>query len=119
MAIADDVREYLRSIPDGMMFPNVRLDPRGRMAKNAGTAIDKWLRKTAGITDKRKMFHSFRHTFKSALRVAYPSGEDMRDYITGHASGKVATDYGRFPIAALIPVIESLSANPQNWRLDR
>lgn len=47
-------------------------------------------------TDERKVFHSFRHTFKDLMRDAgVPS--DVHDYITGHSSGDVAGRYGQGP----------------------
>jgi len=67
-AIRDEVAEYLATLPPGSpLFPNVKLDRDGKRGHNAGNAIGKWLRKI-GITDKRKTFHSHRHTFKTNCR---------------------------------------------------
>jgi integrase len=47
-----------------------------------------------GITDKAKVFHSFRHNFKDALRMAEVS-EEVHDALTGHSSrGEVSREYG-------------------------
>jgi len=45
------------------------------------------------IYDKGKVFHSFRHTFKDALRN---SGVDeaLSDALTGHSSSSVGRHYG-------------------------
>lgn len=66
---------------------------------HAAVAWSKWftrfLRKTVGIEDSKKVFHSFRHTFK---RMARDAGlpEEMHDAITGHAGGGgVGRGYGR------------------------
>lgn len=51
-------------------------------------------RKPIGITDRRKVFHSFRHLFKDMCRDAGLS-EDVHDALTGHAAGKsVGRGYG-------------------------
>lgn len=51
-------------------------------------------RKPIGITDTRKVFHSFRHLFKDMCRDAGIS-EDVHDALTGHAPGKsVGRSYG-------------------------
>jgi integrase len=46
-----------------------------------------------GITDARKVFHSFRHTFKCACRRAGIS-EEVHDALTGHRNGSVGRSYG-------------------------
>ncbi len=66
----------------------------------------RYLRKEAGITDRRKVFHSFRHTFK---RMARDAGvpEEFHDAITGHAgSGSVGQSYGRG--VSLKPLLEAM-----------
>lgn len=40
-------------------------------------------RRKVGITDKRKVFYSFRHTFKTCLTVS-GAEKDVCDYLTGH-----------------------------------
>ncbi len=51
-------------------------------------------RKPISITDKAKVFHSFRHLFKDMCRDAGLS-EDVHDALTGHAAGKsIGRSYG-------------------------
>lgn len=74
------------------IFPNLR-------ERNGVRTVyfSKWYgrqRNTFGITDRRKVFHSFRHSFKDACRDA-DVPEDVRDALTGHANGSVGRDYGR------------------------
>ena len=51
------------------------------------------LRTRAKVTDPRKVFHSFRHTFKDACRAAGVP-EEVHDALTGHAGGSVGRSYG-------------------------
>src|SRR5262245_61340394 len=47
-----------------------------------------------GITDTAKVFHSFRHNFKDALRAA-GIGQEIHDALTGHSTrGEVSREYG-------------------------
>ena len=58
--------------------------------------INRWFlrtyRKQAGIDDKRKVFHSFRHTLKTALS-RYGVNRDVSDLITGHKDQSVGGIY--------------------------
>jgi hypothetical protein len=46
-----------------------------------------------GISNSTRLFHSFRHSFKDALRTAGVS-EDVIDVLTGHSGGGVGRTYG-------------------------
>ena len=52
----------------------------------------RYLRK-AGVEDERKVFHSFRHSFKDALRAA-DVGEDLNDALCGQKNNSVGRSYG-------------------------
>lgn len=54
------------------------------------------MRGTVGIGESRKVFHSFRHTFKRLTRDA-GIPEEMHDALTGHGDdkGSVGRRYGR------------------------
>jgi integrase len=59
-------------------------------------AWTKWFNRylrSIGITDKRKVFHSFRHNFKDALRSGGVP-EDLNDALTGHSNMSVGRGYG-------------------------
>lgn len=59
-------------------------------------AWTKWFRrylKSVGITDRRTVFHSFRHSFKDALRAARV-GEDLNDALCGQSNSSVGRGYG-------------------------
>lgn len=88
--------EYVDSVQrkDGAsawLFPDVAPNVNG-----AQKAWSKWFNRNLrliGITDRRKVFHSFRHTFKDALRVAHVA-EDLNDALTGHSNSTVGRGYG-------------------------
>lgn len=59
-------------------------------------AWSKWFNRrlrTLGVTDRQKVFHSFRHLFKDALRAARIP-EDLNDALTGHSNSTVGRGYG-------------------------
>ncbi len=68
-------------------------------------------RKPINISDKRKVFHSFRHLFKDMCRNAGLS-EDVHDALTGHAAGKsVGRSYGSgHSVSRLFAEISKLTA---------
>lgn len=70
---------------DAPLFPSFEANG----AKKRSGAWSKWfnryLRDDCGIADPRKVFHSFRHTFKDACRNA-GIPEDHHDQLTSHAS---------------------------------
>ena len=94
---------------DAWLFPEVAPDKTG-----AGKAWTKWFSRyirAAGVTDINKVFHSFRHNFKDALRAGGVQ-EDVIDALTGHSNrGKVNRSYGakdivrRFGAETLIAAI--------------
>lgn len=91
-----------------------------RMWKADGTsdaaAWSKWFGRyirAIGIADKARVFHSFRHSFKDALRAGGVS-EDINDALTGHAgNGGVGRSYGakemlrRFGLKRLADAVET------------
>ena len=74
-----------------------KIAPREGYGRNGGSdaasqALNKFLRRL-GITDRRKVVHSIRHSVKQALRdLGCP--RDVRDAIQGHSPGDVAESYG-------------------------
>ena len=70
-----------------------------------------WARYTddLGITDPRKVFHSFRHSFKDACRAAR-IGEELHDALTGHSSASVGRTYGTgMPLEVLAEAVAKIS----------
>ena len=78
----------------GQMFPQFTRDKDGKAQASASKALMPLIRK---VTDERKkVVHSLRGNFKDMLRDAGVSKE-VNDFITGHASGDVAGNYGAGP----------------------
>jgi len=75
----------------GRVFADLEFDEMQGYGKAASKALNKHIRRL--IPDRRKVFHSFRHTFKSLARNA-GMPEDVHDFLTGHAGGHVGRDYG-------------------------
>ena len=83
-----------------------------QVAPNVSGGLKAWTKwfnrhlRSIGITDKRKVFHSFRHNFKDALRTGRVP-EDLNDALTGHSNTSVGRGYGakeivrRFGMSAL------------------
>jgi integrase len=86
-------KRYLATLPaNGDLFPLVRSHSKGPRS----SAFSKWFARTLdglGITDRRLVFHSFRHGFKDACRDA-GMAKDVHDRLTGHASQDVGDSYG-------------------------
>ncbi|UPT92064.1 site-specific integrase [Bradyrhizobium barranii subsp. apii] len=99
---------------DAWLFPSVSPDE-GRAGVPAWSQwFGRYLR-AAGVTDKAKVFHSFRHTVKDALRRGRADHE-IREALIGHAqASSVSWGYGanamlsRFGAAALSDAINRIS----------
>jgi integrase len=74
------------------LFPLLRPGPRGGYAEGWSKWFGRYIR-NIGISNSARVFHSFRHSFKDALRGA-GVGEDLNDALTGHTGGGVGRTYG-------------------------
>jgi integrase len=108
-----DYVEHLRSQGITRLFPDLR-----KGAYGWGHKVSRWFndvyKKNCGIvsdaTGRRKVFHSFRHT---AITKSLGAGQPLAhcQQVFGHEQsllGETATYMSEFPIATLVPVIESL-----------
>jgi integrase len=78
----------------GQMFPEFTRDKDGKAQASASKALMPLIRRVT--EDKAKVVHSLRGNFKDMMRDAGVSKE-VNDFITGHASGDVAGQYGSGP----------------------
>jgi integrase len=86
---------YVEKLKDqqGRVFPDLVPNVYGRLTAKWGEWFGPYMRTVCGITDKRKVFHSFRHTFKDYTRRA-KMPEGIQRQLMGHAGKDVADDYG-------------------------
>ena len=114
-ALLDD--GFLEFVPkEGNVFPSVKPDSRGL----AGGTFSKWFtryRRKVGITNDRKVFHSFRHTFVTAARERIP--EEYAVKLTGHADGKVNRTYGMYTVRTLKEMINRITFPSVNAESER
>jgi integrase len=93
-------------LDDGSLWPALKPLDNRPLSTQWSKWFGRFLRGKVGITDRRKVFHSFRHTFK---RLARDAGipEEMHDALTGHSGGGgVGKSYGRG--VSLKPLIEAM-----------
>jgi integrase len=87
-------REYVDSVAaGGRLFPDLKADQFDNWTGNFSKWWGRWAR-GLGLTDRRKVFHSFRHGFKAACRRAGIQ-EEVHDLLTGHTGAGVGRGYGR------------------------
>ena len=85
--------DYVSALKEsGMLFPALKADTRGKLTGNWSKWWGRYARQV-GMNDERKVFHSFRHTFKDACREA-GIAEEVHDALTGHAGKGTGRSYG-------------------------
>lgn len=82
----------LRRRGEARLFPNLKPDRFGTFTAQYSKWFGRFLT-ALGITERRKVFHSFRHNFKAACRRANLR-EDVHDRLTGHRNDSVGRQYG-------------------------
>lgn len=96
--------ERLCEAGEERLFPELRQDSKGDWGGQWSKFWGKYARRVIGLDDKRKTFHSFRHTFKTACRHAGLT-EEVHDALTGHSGGGVGRRYGGQSLQALAKAI--------------
>ena len=100
--------DYVQQVkPSKLLFPHLKLNPRGKLAGYFSNFFSGYLRSKSKITDKRKAFHSFRHTFKDVCRKVGIE-EAVHDALTGHTGNAVSRMYGneQYPLEPLFAAME-------------
>ena len=98
---------YINELECPRVFPLLKPDIYGRLTQNWSKWFGRRLPKL-GINDDSKVFHSFRHLMKDALRN---SGVDeaASDAITGHSSSSIGRSYGKgYGLSILNKAIQSI-----------
>lgn len=90
----------LRAGGQARLFPDVQPHQFGKHSPGFVKWWGRYARRVIGIADERKVFHSFRHTFKDAGRACHIP-EEVHDALTGHSGGGVGRSYGglHYPLA--------------------
>ncbi len=83
---------YIDSLHNSHAFPALKKNKNGKLTQYWSKWFNRYIRRI-GITDSSKVFHSYRHGMKDALRNA-GIDEAISDAITGHASTSVGRSYG-------------------------
>lgn len=78
-----DYAKHLQELEEEFLFPHLTEGANGK-GKNAGRQFSDWLDEV-GISDKRKVFHSFRHTAITRLHATGANPAHVMQ-ITGHSS---------------------------------
>jgi integrase len=86
--------QSLRARKGHWLFPELRAGTYGKRGAKWGEWFGTFLREVCGISDKRLVFHSFRHTFKDLLRH-FGIEEGIQRQLMGHAGRDAADGYGR------------------------
>ena len=99
--------ERMRRAKARYLFPDLVPDVKGNRSGN----FSKWYARyldSVGVTDKRKVFHSYRHGFVDACREVM--NPELRDALVGHANRATSEQYGtgRYPLAPLFNAIASV-----------
>jgi integrase len=100
--------DYVQQVkPAKLLFPHLKANPRGKLAGYFSNFFSQYLRQRVRITDKRKVFHSFRHTFKDICRKVGIE-EAVHDALTGHTNNSVSRRYGneQFPLEPLFEAMQ-------------
>ncbi|MEO9129919.1 MAG: DUF6538 domain-containing protein [Sphingomonas sp.] len=90
---------FLRLVADAKaegqerLFAGLKANVYGRVTAKWGEWFSLYKRAACGITDKRMVFHSFRHTFKHYSRHASII-EGVQRQLMGHSKSDAADDYG-------------------------
>ena len=93
----------------GRLFPDLSSAGARQLTASWSQWFGRYLRQVIGIADRRKTFHSFRHTFKDLCREAGIS-KDLHDRLTGHTSQDVGDGYGSglYPLRPLAVAIDQI-----------
>jgi integrase len=83
----------MKELKHTRIFHELRPGAYGRLTAKWGEWFSSYRRDVCGVTDRRMVFHSFRHTFKDYARHA-SIAEGVQREIMGHSGDDVADDYG-------------------------
>jgi integrase len=101
-------RAHALKLRQQWLFPDLIPHVNGTRSGNWSKWWGRYARTNIGIADKRKVYHSLRHSFKTACRAAHIP-EEVHDALTGHTSASVGRNYGEQPLSVLRKAIDKIS----------
>ena len=108
--------DYVDSIKDVRLFPLLKADKYGSLTQNWSKWFGRLLTKL-NIKDSSKVYHSFRHGMKDALRNAGVD-EAISDAITGHTNSSVGRTYGSgYNLATLNKAIQKVNYDVDAFKM--
>lgn len=100
--------EYVQAQNTGQIFPDLLPSKKyNELSANWSKWFNPYLTNKLHITDKKLVFHSFRHTFKEYCRHAGIATE-VHHALTGHSMGNVGDNYGGVYYPTL-PLVEAMN----------
>jgi integrase len=108
--IACGFMEHVKNRERGYLFPDLKINPRGKRSGYFSYFFSHYLRQKILITDERKVFHSFRHTFKDICRQCGIE-EAVHDALTGHGKTTAGRNYGneQYPLEPLFDAMSTFT----------
>ena len=96
----DHVAELRDKHPDHRLFEDIKPGKNGSFSHNFSKTFGRYLKAIEAKTEKTA-FHSFRHCFKDAIRIA-EIDETRQDALMGHASQGIGAHYGSKYTASML-----------------
>ena len=94
--------------PDGRLFPEIKAGKNGYYSHNFSKYFGRYLKDT-GVKSPKVAFHSFRHNFTDALRVAGAEDSHIKALL-GHSDASVTAIYGsQVPLKVLSSDLSKMS----------
>lgn len=103
-----EYRNHLQKTRQQWLFPDLTPHVNGTRSGNWSKWWGRYARGRIGLADKRQVFHSLRHSFKTACRAAQIP-EDVHDALTGHSSASIGRNYGEQPLSVLRDAIDKIA----------
>lgn len=85
---------YVSNLKTEFLFSDLKPDTFASRGGNWSKWYSRYVRKTLGITNRKKTFHSFRHTFKDLCLGANLGGEEIAEALLGHSTTNKNYKYG-------------------------
>jgi len=105
-----DYIESMRAKYSKRIFPEIPLGVGGSFSEVFSKQYNRYVDKI-GVTDKRKVYHSYRHGMTTKIAAIYPDNEGIQCRITGHTPARTSSIviYGVRRLTTLNDIIQKVS----------